>query len=185
MGKPGDLILDVPYFSQRKSATGEALRMCFSASCAMCAEFFKPGCIKGPYALPEDDYLMSYVHKFGDSTDANAQLQALFSLGFHPRYCQTGDWNHIDSQLKAGKPIPVGILHHGLNTAPSGGGHWIVIIGKLADGKTYVVNDPYGELDLVNGTYIGEDGFHKRYSKENLGKRWLVDGPSSGWCILF
>jgi hypothetical protein len=151
----------------------------------MCAEFLKPGCIKGSYALKEDNYLQNYVHKFGDSTDASAQLKALQSLGFHPRYSQSGNWDNINTQLKLGKPVPIGILHHGPNTAPSGGGHWIVVIGILADGKTYVVNDPYGELDLINGMYISEDGFHKRYSKENLGKRWMVDGPGSGWCILF
>lgn len=185
MGKPGDLILDVPYYSQRKSVTNEALRMCFSASCSMCAEYISPGCIKGGYALKEDNYLKNYVHKYGDSTNASAQLQALSSLGIKAKYSQSGTWATINAQLKANKPVPIGILHHGDISSPSGGGHWIVIIGILVDGKTYVVNDPYGELDLINGMYISEDGYHKRYSKENLGKRWMVDGPGSGWCILF
>lgn len=185
MGKPGDLILNVPYYSQRASHTDESSRMCFSASCAMCAEFLNPGCIKGDYALKEDNYLEHYVHKYGDSTNASAQVQALASLGLHPKYSQNGNFALIDKQLRAGKPVPIGILHHGNVNAPSGGGHWIVIIGIEADGKTYVVNDPYGELDLINGEYPSENGFHVRYSKENLGKRWLVDGPGSGWCILF
>ena len=37
------LLLPVPYFSQRDSATGQGDRMCFSSTCAMAAEFLKPG----------------------------------------------------------------------------------------------------------------------------------------------
>lgn len=185
MGKPGDLILDVPYYSQRASHTDEGYRMCFSACCAMCAEFLKPGCIKGNYVLKEDNYLENYVHKFGDSTNASAQVQALASLGFKPKYSQNGNFLLLDQQLKLGKPVPIGILHHGHVSAPSGGGHWCTVIGYEKDKQNYIVNDPYGDLDLINGGHANVSGSHLRYSKENLSKRWMVDGPGSGWCILF
>jgi hypothetical protein len=50
------LLLPVPYFSQRDSATGQGDRMCFSSTCAMAAEFCKPGCLAGA-GQPDDRYM--------------------------------------------------------------------------------------------------------------------------------
>jgi hypothetical protein len=55
------------------------------------------------------------------------------------------------------------------------------VIGKAKNG--YLVHDPYGELDLKNGGYLHSDGRARLYSKERLGRRWMVDGPSTGWGI--
>ena len=38
----GTLVLPVPYFCQRDSASGEGLRMCFSSTCAMAAAYLRP-----------------------------------------------------------------------------------------------------------------------------------------------
>jgi len=45
------------------------------------------------------------------------------------------------------------------------------------------VHDPFGDLDLVGGTYISTNGKDKLYSKKNLGPRWMVTGDKSGWFI--
>ena len=47
------------------------------------------------------------------------------------------------------------------------------------------VNDPAGDLDLVNGGYIGDGVPAAKYSCRNLLPRWEVDGPGSGWWIDF
>ena len=47
-----------------------------------------------------------------------------------------------------------------------------------------IVNDPFGEMDVVRGTYINSKGAGLAYSKANWGPRWLVEGTRSGWCII-
>jgi hypothetical protein len=93
-----------------------------------------------------------------------------------------GSWAAVNQLLDEGKPVPMGILHKGSVSAPTGG-HWIVAIGAWKNHQGYVVHDPYGELDLVNGTYGSKDGANLRYSQKNLGPRWLVENPNSGWYI--
>ena len=90
-------------------------------------------------------------------------------------------------ELKAGLPVAIGVLHHGPVSAPSGGGHWITVIGFTPDGQ-WIVHDPYGEQDLVNGGWVkqgGGSGRSLRYSQRNLNPRWLPDGPASGWGWCF
>jgi hypothetical protein len=79
--------------------------------------------------------------------------------------------------------VPIGILHHGPVTAPTGGGHWLIIIGRSEDNTKYVVNDPFGDGDLVNGGYPSSNGKGLLYSKKNLGPRFMVEGPNTGYVI--
>lgn len=181
---PSDLILPVPYFSQRDSqAYGgqNAHRMCFSSTCAMLVNTLKPNTLKGPNG---DDAYLQTVFKFGDTTAAAAQVKALAAYGIKAQFRQDLAWTHVDAQLAKGIPVPIGILHHGPVTAPTGGGHWLLVVGKTADGKHYVCNDPYGELSLVSGGYPGPtNGRQLRYSVKNLTPRWRVNG-TGGWGIL-
>ena len=170
------LILDVPYYSQRDNVR-DPLRTCFSSSCGMLLKYLKPNSIKS-----DDEYIVT-VFKYGDTTDAGAQIEALAHYGVEAAFRQNGDWSDIDSQLIAGIPVPIGILHHGPVGAPVGGGHWIIIVGRNEKNDAYIVNDPNGELDLVNGNYLSSNGKQLVYSKKNLGPRWKVEGASSGWFI--
>ena len=77
----------------------------------------------------------------------------------------------------------MGILHKGPVSNPVGGGHWICVVGITADKQKLWVHDPFGDLDLVGGYYASTDGKYKLYSKKNLGPRFLVEGPKSGWII--
>lgn len=79
-------------------------------------------------------------------------------------------------------PVPLGILHRGSLDNPVGG-HWIVCKGITADGKGLFINDPYGELDLIEGGYPITNGSNLVYSKKNLSKRWMPEGNGSGWFI--
>lgn len=180
-GGKGLLRLAVPYFSQRDSETQHANRMCFSSSCAMLLAFLKPGVLKGENG---DDQYLAEVLKHGDTTDAAAQLRALAKFGVRARMDTGMDFADVDALLDSGRPVPIGILHHGPVTAPSGGGHWIVIVGRPEGGTGYFVNDPYGDLDLVNGGYTPARAAGLVYSRENLGRRWMIEGPGSGWGIV-
>ena len=168
-------VLNVPYFSQRDNYR-DASRTCFSSSCAMLCKFLKPTSIKG-----DDDYV-KYVFSIGDSTDASVQIQTLKHFGVSARFATNLSFSTLDSLLSQGIPVPIGILHHGPSSAPSGGGHWIIVVGK--EGDKYIVNDPWGEIDNATGTYPSTNGNRVKYSKNLLKARWTVEGDGSGWGVV-
>ena len=171
--------LRVPYYSQRDSATEHALRMCFSSSCAMLLEALRPGTLQAPNG---DDTYLGRVLRYGDTTDADSQIKALASYGVKASLIRNAAWGTIKAQIDRGIPVPIGILHKGPVVAPSGGGHWICVIGYSDD--AVIVHDPFGELDLLGGSYGNNWGARVRYSKQNLGPRWMVEGPGTGWAIV-
>lgn len=184
------IFLNTPYFPQGDGGIpGQAWRMCFSSSNAMCVEYFKPGTldrVEDEYPQLDDKYLdtLRSLHS-GDTTEYTAQLATLKHFGINAEYKQNLTWNDVFSQLEKGKPVPIGILHHGPLNAPYGG-HWIVIIGVSEDRKTVYVNDPAGDLDLVNGGYLTTRGYKgAKYSIKNLDPRWEVQGKGTGWGIIF
>jgi hypothetical protein len=150
--------LQVPWYAQMDSTDrAQAARMCFSSSCAMLLQYLKPGTLAG---VNGDDQYLLRVMSYGDTTDAK----------------------DIEQQIKAGIPVPCGFLHRGPVTAPRGGGHWLIVVGFT---QTHlVVHDPYGEADLVNGTTLGGVARFMRYSRQNFGRRWMVEGLGSGWAII-
>jgi GH24 family phage-related lysozyme (muramidase) len=181
---PGLIQLPVPYLSQNDSATSQGPRMCFSSSCAMAAAFLKPGALTGNGQL--DDQYLTLVQRHGDTTDANAQVAALHSLGLQARFRTDGSIEDLIEQLKRGLPCPVGWLHKGPVSAPNGSGHWSLAIGWDPARRQFLMHDPNGEADLMNGgyvnTYIGS-GASQRYSERNWGRRWMVEGAGTGWWI--
>jgi GH24 family phage-related lysozyme (muramidase) len=180
----GLIQLAVPYLSQNDSATGQGSRMCFSSTCAMAAAFVKPGCLKRQGQL--DDQYLALVQRHGDTTDGNAQVAALRSLGVEARLRIDGRIDHLIEQLKRGIPCPVGWLHKGSVASPTGGGHWSLVIGWDPTARQLLMHDPNGEADLVNGGYVNQainSGKSLRYSERNWGRRWQVEGPGSGWWI--
>ena len=171
--------IQVPYFSQRDSETRHALRMCFSSSCAMLLETLKPGTLAGPNG---DDAYLGRVLRYGDTTDAQAQLRALASYGITASFTQKASWATVEQQIDRGIPVPLGFLHHGPASKPGGGGHWLCAIGYTAD--ALVVHDPFGEINLGAGGYLNNWGARLRYSRKNFGPRWMAEGPGSGWAII-
>ena len=175
----GKVLLSTPYFSQRDnipSGNDQPWRTCFSSSCAMLAVTVKPGCVTG-----DDDYIKKR-QPFGDSTDSGAQVRCLNSLGIKARFITNGNNALIKKQIDRGIPVPCGILHHGPASAPSGGGHWICVVGY--DDRGFIVNDPWGEIDNASGTYPKTNGKQVHYSYKLFDTRWTVAGSSDGWCIV-
>ena len=171
------LILDVPYEYQLDNMSGTGYRECFSSSCAMIARYHGQ--------VDSDDEYNIIRARFGDTTDAQAQVKALRSLGFDARFRTDCSAATLEAEIDAGRPVAVGWLHQGRVTAPTGGGHWTVAIGYTED--TIVHNDPNGEADMKNGGYISNHisrGARVEYSRKNWLRRWEIDGPNTGWAIL-
>jgi GH24 family phage-related lysozyme (muramidase) len=173
----GEIKLAAPYFSQRDNKK-DPMRTCFSSSCAMLLAALDPDVIGG------DDEYINEVYKYGDTTEASAQLQTLKHFGVDAKFVQNADWTTVENQLKKGIPVPIGVLHKGSVANPTGGGHWLVVVGVTADKTKLWVHDPFGEMDLVSGGYLSTDGKYKLYSKKNLSPRWMVEGPKTGWVII-
>lgn len=178
----------VPWYPQRDSATGQGLRMCFSSSCAMLLEAIKPGTLKG--ANGDDEYL-AVVQRFGDTTDASAQIKALAHFGVTARMVQNADFQLLEQQIARGIPVPCGYIHRGPVNRPTGSGHWLIVIGHTP--TQVVVNDPWGEPDLITGDTLNANGKELRFSRQNFGKRWMVEpigggayrhAPGKGWAIV-
>ena len=171
--------LAVPFFPQQDNGP-EGWRQCQTSSIAMCLAFLKVPGIKD-----DTDYL-KVVQRFGDTTSQDAHRKALAQLGVRARFRQNLSATELMGEIKGGLPVAIGVLHHGPASAPSGGGHYLTAIGFTAD--SWIVHDPYGELDLVHGGWANRAvsaGKDQRYSFRNLNARWLPEGPSSGWGWVF
>ena len=170
--------LEVEYFDQMLMTDGEGWRECFSASCGMLARYWGK--------INDQNEYNHIRQQYGDSTDNNAQLKALQSLGLKASFHTNGTAAMLKSEIDAGRPVAVGWLHHGPVSAPSGGGHWTVVIGYDATG--FWMNDPYGSCDLANGGYPGggnpndQLGKREHYSTTNWLPRWMPAG-SPGWFL--
>lgn len=164
----------VPYFYQLDNASGQGYRECLSSSCAMLAAF------RGK--VRSDDEYNVIRRRYGDSTNIQAQLMALKSLGLRPDFRTDGNADSIRRIISEGRPLATGWLHKGHVTRPSGGGHWTVVIGYT---PSYTIHhDPYGEANLVNGGYDNHSqGDNIYYSFKNFIPRWCPDGPNKGWYI--
>ncbi len=177
----GYSFLNVPYYFQRDSNTLHGERMCYTSSMAMAMEYIEPNNMEG-----DDDWYLGIVLRYGDTVSSEAQVNAARSLGYNAAFCMDGSEDDLISQLNLGIPVPIGILHSGKVDSPSGGGHWICVIGY--DDKYFSVHDPYGELDLINGGYVStapDAGKSQKYSRKNLMKRWLIANESDGWYVSF
>lgn len=164
--------LPVPYQSQNDNVSGTGYRECFSSSCAMVAMYY--GKVKN-----DDEYNL-IRQRFGDTTDAQAQVRTLRSLGLEANFVTNGTTADLKAAIDAGRPVPCGWLHKGHVSFPSGGGHYSVVIGYTDN--AWIVNDPNGEASLVNGGYTNNfDGSNQSYSFKNWNPRWIVEGEGSGW----
>lgn len=172
----GKFPLTVPYFYQRDSKTWQGERMCQSSAIAMRLKQLNPALIE------DDDSYIKIVNRFGDTVSQAAHQKALNYLGVNARFEQNGTEQRVYQLLDAGIAVPIGILHRGSISNPSGGGHWVTLIGYNA--THFWCHDPFGELDLVHGGHPKNgptNGKSQLYTKKNLLKRWLIKTKSDGW----
>lgn len=175
-GNTKDLPLDVEYFYQRDSKTGHGERSCQSSAIAMAVDYMSPGFIY------DDDEYLNIVLNFGDTVSQLAHKSALDSIGIKNQFRMNGKRSDLLDLLIRGYPVPIGVLHKGTYDKPSGGGHWITLIGVNED--NFIVHDPFGEMDVINGGYLKTgptDGKNVQYSKDLLMSRWLIASDCDGW----
>ncbi len=176
----GDLryLRNFPYFYQRDNGP-EGWRQCQTSAIAMCLKY-----IDTPGIADDLDYL-KIVDKYGDTTYQQTHFDALEELGVYAKFTRNTNADDIKRQIDKGLPVVAGVLHHGTVSRPLGGGHYIVITGYSKE--HWLVQDPYGEIDLVNGGWerLGPTiGKNQKYSFKNLNPRLFVGGGSDGWCWL-
>jgi hypothetical protein len=168
--------LKVPYFYQRDSKTGHGERCCQASAIAMVLKYLNKDLI-----VDDDDYL-NLVFRYGDTVSQAAHSKALQHLGVKHKFCKNGSEKDILRLIDNGYPVPLGILHKGDLNNPTGGGHYVTIIGY--DDTYFYVHDPFGELNVVGGGYLKTrptDGRSQMYTRKNLLKRWLIQSNSDGW----
>jgi hypothetical protein len=169
--------LKVPFYPQTDNRF-EPMRTCNTSCCAMVAKFL------GAKLTGDDDYY-PIVRKYGDTTDHSAQTRALEEIGIASTWHTDLGFSDLDASLAAQLPIVIGILHRGSLAAPTGG-HMIVVIGLTRNGD-YICHDPFGSLLDPQGGYTGnvQNGNGVVYGRSLLERRWLPEGPRSGWGRLF
>jgi hypothetical protein len=166
--------IPVPYQRQRDNDSGQGWRECFSSSAAMVAMYWG--------AVRDDDAYNRVRQRYGDTTNPQAHVRALTSLGLSVVWRSDLRRTDVLSELAAQRPVPFGWLHQGPVWSPRGG-HWSVAIGSTENGL--IVHDPYGDPDLIRGGWIGNrSGEALRFSWRNLSPRWEAEGPGTGWGLL-
>lgn len=167
-------IFSVPFQSQNDNSSGAGFRECFSSSMAMIAMYYG--------RIDNDDDYNAIRKPFGDTTNAQAQVNALKSLSLDAEFKFDGTTQDLKDAIDAGKPVAVGWLFEGNVSSPTGSGHYSVITGYDDDNEVWIVNDPNGEASLRSGGYTSNlDGEGLKYSYKNFNPRWIVEGEGSGW----
>lgn len=188
-------VLSLPWLSQMDSDTSQWARMCFSSSSAMFCEYLNAGCLKNhrerkPGEQVDDFYLRKLNELFGDSTDANAQMQMHRWLKVNSRFRQDGTRESLEWHLSKSLPVMTGQLHHGHYRSPNATkSHWNLCVGYEPKGDCFVFHDPAGTMDTVGGGYLNNNGAYRKYPWDSWSHRWMadVDGnfvPGSGWMIV-
>ena len=168
--------LDVKYFYQTDNGP-EGWRQCQTSAIAMCLNF-----LKVPGINDDIDYL-KIVQKYGDTTLQSSHQQALKSLSVPASFRTNGNKSDLIKIIDSGRPVPLGILHHGPASHPSGGGHFITLIGHSATHA--ICHDSYGDLNCATGQWNRTDKFAGKFTTylwQNLLPRWNLDnGFDDGW----
>jgi hypothetical protein len=166
---------DFPYFWQVDNGiTG--WRECQTSSLAMVLKYLDVKDIND-----DKDYL-KIVNKYGDTTTRRAHFSALAELNVGAQFTQYFCEDDVKEQIDKGLPVVAGILHHGPVDQPTGGGHFVVISGY--SDSYWIVQDPFGELDLANGMWTSTAkgaGKDQHYSFKNMNPRFFVGGKCNGW----
>jgi hypothetical protein len=132
--------------------------------------------------VASDDAYNRIRARFGDTTEAGAQVLALRSLGLKATFHQNLSRQSVRHEIASGRPVILNYLHRGAMPGPFSGGHVLVAIG--ADSETLWVNDPQGEPDLIRGGHVpGRSGRSVGLTWRNFSRRWEVEGPGSGWGV--
>lgn len=166
--------IPVRFQSQLDNRSGQGWRECFTSSAAMLAIYWG--------AIASDDDFSRIRQRFGDTTEAAAQVRALRALGLQAHFWTNGSRAEIEKEVRMGRPVAVGWLHKGPLSRPHGG-HWSVVVGL--DGQNHFrMHDPAGEPLLSTGGHrSASSGAAVLCSWAGFLPRWEVEGPATGWFL--
>lgn len=175
-------VYGVPYYRQLDSPTGYGARECFDSAAAMVVAFHR--------GVNSQDAYRQVRRKYGDTTEVNAQVSALRSLGLDAEFRKNVRVEDIEIEIDAGRPIMVGWLHKGDFTKgkpavcdTDGCGHWSVIMGY--DKDDFIAMDPMGLPDMERGGHdTTKSGERIRMSRPAFYQRFLIEGEASGWAVF-
>lgn len=171
-------LLQFPYQYQTDNGpTG--WRECQTTAIAMCLIWM------GVKGIRSDVDYLRIVNAYGDTTYQAAHAAALRHLGVRARFTTSCADEQLLAELRGGLPAAIALAHNGPVGSPRDG-HWVAVYG--ATSMSWMVNDPYGELDLISGGFVKTGptaGKGVTYSKRNTRRRWCVEGGASGWAWLF
>lgn len=174
--------LVVPYHHQLDHYSGRGYRMCFTASASMVSAYYGATSTQEEYSKIRE--------KYGDTIYVSSHVDALRELGLNALFRDDADDALVEAEIASGRPVMVGILHHGDLVRDGfpicderGCGHWLVIVGF--DKDHWIVHDPMGQLDIEHGGHFSKyGGKSNKLPRVAFGQRWQVEGPGTGWAIL-
>jgi GH24 family phage-related lysozyme (muramidase) len=167
-----------PYYYQQDDAPA-AWRRCQTQSIAMCLRY-----LDIPGIETNLDYF-KIVEKHGNITYQSSHKAALKELNVFVSFMLSVDEFDIKEQIDNGMPVVAGVYQRGPLSDLESRGHYVVISGY--DKTHWLVQDPYGELDLINGGWKSTGaniGNNIRYSFEEFNPRCFYGGGANGWCWL-
>jgi hypothetical protein len=174
--------LNVAYCSQLNNDPaifGPGWRQCNTTSNTMLADYLLQGDLtkkakEQGFPEPESVY-MRVVCKYGDTTDHDAQTQALKELGIESYFSYTLSAKDVLTSLQAKIPVVVGFAY-------KSSGHICVIVGHDPANKTWLVHDPYGTRHGASDSYdVGVGGPFDPYSYDVMQQIFWDQGGESGW----
>lgn len=186
----GDVLLNVPYFSQLDNSTvyhGPGSRQCNLTSNAMAAEFIlKDRSMQALSTIanqknlgePESAY-GEIVNRYGDTIDHNANTNALSSLGLDSYWSTELEISDIIDSINRRLPMPIG-MHYKQS------GHIVCVTGYNLEREVVYINDPYGARAGSEDYYavIGNGaGKFDTYTFATMRKLWA--DPRDGWGRMF
>jgi len=168
---------DFPYMHrQEEESAGWGISQCCSV--AMCLKYFD-----APAINCINDYINA-VNKYGRLNSRRNHIKAMNDFGFSATFNHVTAPEDIKDNLKQGLPV-IGVIAGRSIRQVGGMAHSVVITGY--DDNNWLVQDPFGELDLTLGRYKdrGADaGRNVLYNAEMFNKRLSVGGGVDGWCWL-
>lgn len=177
-----NILLTVPYFSQLDNDSGQGGRECCGTSNAMMLNFLLAKArvssllelAKRKGIEPETIYF-DVLSKYGDTTDHNANTQALREFGIESYWATNLSFKELLKSLRSGIPLVMG-LHY------KNWGHIVTGIGYRFDHNATIVHDPFGARagDSDNWAATGGDsGKADIYSDRVLQSLWC--NGADGW----
>jgi len=168
---------DFPYLHRpEEESAGWGISQC--CAIAMCLKY-----LDAPTINCINDY-MKVVNKYGRLNFRGSHIKAMKEFGFCATFNHVTATEDIKDNLKQGLPV-VGVIAGRSIRQVGGMAHSVVITGY--DDENWLVQDPFGELDLIVGRYKdrGADaGKNVLYNAELFNKRLSVGGGIDGWCWL-